>query len=130
MDALASGVVGPLVERNPELAATMDDWIRSDNVWLARSALIHQLSFKQRTDSERLFRYCMLRGGDDEFFIRKAIGWILREAATRETDRVVAFVAPRARRLSGVTWREATRKLPARERQPLDAKRSRMTGRS
>lgn len=74
-------------------------------------------------DWPRFERYAEPLVDDNEFFIRKAIGWLLREAATHEPDRVVAFVEPRVARLSGVTWREATRKLPARERTRLNARR-------
>jgi 3-methyladenine DNA glycosylase AlkD len=49
---------------------------------------------------------------DQEFFIRKAIGWVLREATKNHPDRVVGYVAPRAARMSGVTFREAVRRLP------------------
>jgi 3-methyladenine DNA glycosylase AlkD len=74
-------------------------------------------------DWTRFARYADPLLDDREFFIRKAIGWVLREAAKRTPDRVVAYVAPRATRMSGVTWREATRKLPAGERKRLDARR-------
>lgn len=133
VDEIAPRLVGPLLLRHPRtVGRVLDRWTKDEDFWVRRAALLALLLPMRRGegDWQRLERYADPLLEDREFFIRKAIGWILREAATRETDRVVAFVAPRARRLSGVTWREATRKLPARERQPLDAKRSRMTGRS
>ncbi len=83
----------------------MDDWVRSDDIWVARTAILHQLTYRDDTDGDRLFVYCRLRAGDSEFFIRKAIGWALRTYAAHEPDRVavgaghpsaVTAVAPEA----------------------------------
>ena len=57
VDSLAHAV-GNLLRTHPELASVMDGWIDADNFWLARVALLHQLSYKDATDSDRLFRYC------------------------------------------------------------------------
>ena len=86
VDALASRTVGALVLADPALRKTMDRWIRSDDIWIARTAILHQLFYKEATDTSRLFDYCLLRAGDNEFFIRKAIGWALREYS--KTDEV------------------------------------------
>jgi len=107
VDGIASSVVGPLVSRHPDLAAEMDLWIDSDNFWLARSALLYQLRFKGATDAARLFRYCEVRAGDTEFFIRKAIGWALREYSKTAPDAVREFVAHHASELSPLSRREA-----------------------
>ena len=56
----------------------MDRWVESDNLNLARAALIHQERGRIDTDQVRLFAYCRRRSIDHEFFIRKAIGWALR----------------------------------------------------
>lgn len=111
IDGLAAWSVGPLVAANPELAATMDEWIEHDDFWLARTAILHQLSYKDDTDGERLFAYCLRRSGDTEFFIRKAIGWALRQYARQEPDDVRAFVAEHEHRLSGLTKREALKHI-------------------
>ncbi len=58
---------------------------------------------------------------EKEFFIRKAIGWVLREVGKKRPDEVVAWLAPRTDRASGVTMREAVRYLPAGERERLMA---------
>ncbi|MBA4179009.1 MAG: DNA alkylation repair protein [Anaerolinea sp.] len=107
VDALAANVVGPLVARHPELGAVMDEWILSEDIWLARTALLHQLKYRARTDAAKLTRYCLLRGGDKEFFIRKAIGWALREYSKTDADAVRAFVARHDGELSGLSKREA-----------------------
>ncbi len=106
VDGIASGVVGPLVSRHHDLTAEMDRWIESDNTWLARTALLHQLRYKGATDATRLFRYCEIRAKDDQFFIRKAIGWALREYSKTDPQAVRQFVAY-ATGLSTLSRREA-----------------------
>jgi 3-methyladenine DNA glycosylase AlkD len=107
VDSLAKGGAGALVLRHPDLAATMDRWIDDENIWLRRTAILHQLGFKERTDAERLFRYCALRAGEQEFFIRKALGWALREYSKVDAEAVRAFVSEHERELSGLSKREA-----------------------
>jgi 3-methyladenine DNA glycosylase AlkD len=111
VDALAAHVVGALVARHPELAATMDRWIEDDDIWIARTAILHQLAWKDRTDADRLFAYVDRRCGDRAFFIRKACGWALRQHAAVDPDAVREYVASRGDRLSGLTRREATKHL-------------------
>jgi len=113
VDSLAAHTVGPLVLRNRELTKTMDEWIESDNMWLARTAIIHQLNHKTEIDADRLFRYADRRAGDTEFFIRKAIGWALRQHARVDPDAVRQFVESRGDKLSGLTRREAMKHLSA-----------------
>lgn len=127
VDEIAPRLVGPLLERHPrEVGRVLDRWAQDDDFWIRRAALLALLLPMRRGEGDwkRFERYADPLLEDREFFIRKAIGWVLREAATRQTDRVVAFVEPRARRLSGVTWREATRKLRAPLRKRLEARRS------
>jgi 3-methyladenine DNA glycosylase AlkD len=107
VDSLAKGGAGALVLRHPDLAATMDRWIDDGNIWLRRTAILHQLGFKERTDAARLFRYCALRAGEQEFFIRKALGWALREYSKVDAEAVRAFVSEHERELSGLSKREA-----------------------
>lgn len=106
VDALAASVAGPLVKENPALTSTMDAWIESENVWLARTAILHQLRYKSLTDAARLFRYCEARAGDREFFIRKAIGWALREYSKTDPEAVRAFILTHDAELSGLSKRE------------------------
>ena len=108
VDALAAHTVGPLVRRHPELTEVMDDWIMSDDLWVARTAILHQLTFRDDTDADRLLGYCRIRATDSEFFIRKAIGWALRSYAAYEPERVASFVADTPS-LSPLSVREATK---------------------
>lgn len=111
VDTLAAHTVGPMVRAHPELVATMDRWIEGDDLWLARTAILHQLGYKEATDGERLFRYCSMRAEESEFFLRKAIGWALRQYARTEPDAVRRFVADNEDRLSGLSKREALKHL-------------------
>jgi len=111
VDAIAPWPIGSLVERYPDVVATMDDWIGDDDFWVARSALLHQLHFKERTDADRLFRYVLHVADSDEFFLRKAAGWALRQYARTDPDAVSSFVAANESVLSPLTRREATKHL-------------------
>lgn len=93
VDALAVHGVGALVKADRMLQTVMDSWIGDDDIWLARTAILHQLLWKTETDAKRLFHYCDLRGADTEFFIRKALGWALRHYARTDPDAVRAYVA-------------------------------------
>ena len=107
VDALASQVVGPIVAASPTLVSEMDAWSESGNLWLRRTAVLHQLTYKAHTDAGRLFRYCMALSGDGDFFIRKAIGWALREYSKTDADAVTRFVQVHGEKLSGLSRREA-----------------------
>ncbi len=110
VDALATRVTGGIVARHASAVSTMDKWVADDNVWLARTALLHQLHYKADTDTERLFGYCAALAGHRDFFIRKAIGWALRQYARTDPDVVRAYVE-RTPQLSGLSVREATKHL-------------------
>ncbi|MFB9239070.1 DNA alkylation repair protein [Plantactinospora siamensis] len=111
VDSLAAHLVGPLVRRHPELSAAMDEWIADRDLWVVRSALLHQLTFKEATDERRLFAYCAARADHPDFFIRKAIGWALREYARSAPEVVRRYVAANRSRLSPLSVREATKHL-------------------
>jgi len=111
VDTLAAHTVGPLVAAHPVLVSTMDAWIEDENLWLVRTAILHQLQYKQRTDADRLFRYCARQAGHRDFFVRKAIGWALRQYARTDPDAVRFFVDAHRTELSPLSIREATRHL-------------------
>jgi 3-methyladenine DNA glycosylase AlkD len=109
VDGLAAWCVGGLVRADRTLATEMDRWIDDDDIWLARSAILHQLRWGTDTDADRLFEYSRRRAGDTEFFIRKAIGWALRQYARTDPDAVRTFVE--SHEFSGLTRREALKHL-------------------
>jgi 3-methyladenine DNA glycosylase AlkD len=112
-DSLAASVMGSLAERYPELAGTLDRWARDDDFWLRRSAMLALLGPLRRGDGDfaRFGRYADRMLEEKEFFIRKAIGWILRDTARRRPALVAEWLAPRVHRASGVTVREAVKPL-------------------
>ncbi|GAA4088303.1 DNA alkylation repair protein [Streptomyces shaanxiensis] len=111
VDALAAHVVGGLVAADPELTADMDGWIVDDDLWVARTALLHQLRYKENTDTERLFAYCLRQSAHPDFFIRKAIGWCLREYAKTDPDAVRDFLARERGRFAPLSVREALKNI-------------------
>lgn len=115
VDSLAVHTVGTMVTNHPELVHDMDEWIEApddgDEMWLARTAILHQLMYKERTDVNRLFSYCEMRSESTEFFLRKAIGWALRQFARTDPDGVRAFVREHDASLSGLSKREALKHL-------------------
>ncbi len=112
VDPLAVHLVGPLVRRHPELGTAMDTWIGDENPWVVRTALLHQLMYKESTDEGRLFRYCSAQGLHPDFFVRKAVGWALREYAKTAPDTVRRYLAASRSRLAPLALREAARNLP------------------
>ena len=86
VDWLSPKLAGGILLRHPEERSKFPDvWIDSQNKWLVRSAILFQLSYKDQMDTERLREYCIQHKNSDEFFIQKAMGWILREYS--KTDR-------------------------------------------
>jgi hypothetical protein len=75
----------------------------------------------------RFLRYADGMLAEKQFFIRKAIGWVLREAAARSPERVLSYVNSRGPRMAGLTLREATRNLPREHRAHLVPGSSRRT---
>jgi 3-methyladenine DNA glycosylase AlkD len=112
VDAVAIHLIGHLVVNHPaEAWPEVDTWIDHPDMWLRRSAIICQVGAKGRTDAERLFAYSEGRLAEKEFFIRKAIGWALRDYARTDPEAVAGFVTTHRDRLSGLSFREATKHI-------------------
>jgi 3-methyladenine DNA glycosylase AlkD len=115
VDYLAVDVLGGLVERDADAATdALDRWSIDPDFWVRRASLLAEL---RPIRHGALMDRFLVRAGrmldEREFFIRKAIGWVLREASKRRPDEVVGWLAPRTDRASGVTMREAVKYLPA-----------------
>lgn len=125
VDALAANVAGPLVERHGELTATLDRWAVDPDFWVRRSALLALLRPLRRGEGDfpRFARYADAMLDEREFFIRKAIGWVLRDTARTRPELVFDWVLPRAGRASGVTLREAVKYLTEDQRAAILAAR-------
>ncbi len=112
VDEIAAHLIGDLLLAYPEeVWPTVDAWSRENDLWLRRSAIISQLCLKQATDRERLFGYCRANLHDKEFFIRKAIGWALRQYARTDPEAVRRFLVDNRADLSPLSFREAAKHL-------------------
>ena len=123
VDALAVKVTGTLIVRHPGLATALDAYVTDSNFWIRRTALLALLPAIRTGDGDltRLSAYGDLVLSEKEFFIRKALGWVLRELSKRDPEWVRVWVADRVSAISGVTFREAVRHLPPADRDALDA---------
>jgi len=104
-------VGGALLDDPGAVWPVIDRWIEDPYMWIRRSALLCQNKHKQRTDRERLFRYCLARCAEQEFFIRKAVGWALREYSYSAPGAVRDFLLAHRDKLSPLSFREAARQL-------------------
>jgi 3-methyladenine DNA glycosylase AlkD len=112
VDELAAHVVGAIVHADRLQATVMDDWSTDEDLWLVRTAILHQLNYREDTDATRLFHYCSVQAQRPEFFVRKAIGWALRVYSKTDPVAVRDFVKAHQARLSGLSSREALRLIP------------------
>ncbi len=114
VDYLAGDVLGRMVIADPAgMTPVMDRWATDDDFWVRRSSLLSEL--RPIRAGAPLDRFVARAGpmlGEREFFIRKAIGWVLREAGKRRPSDVASWLAPRTDLASGVTMREAVKYLP------------------
>ena len=112
VDELASNRVGPLFANHPrEMRREMLVWSRSPNLWKRRTSIICQLSFKEATDLQLLFACIEPSLSSKEFFLRKAIGWALRQLARHDPKAVKRYVKEHALELSPLSQREALKHL-------------------
>lgn len=93
VDAIAPKIVGDIVKANRvEGEAAMIEWAKSANMWTNRASILHQLKYKKDTNEELLFATIKRHADSKEFFIQKAIGWVLREYAKTQPEVVRGFV--------------------------------------
>lgn len=112
VDEVASHLVGRVVKVDRErMRPVLETWIDHPDMWLRRTAILGQLGHKEKTDWHMLSDFCLRRADEKEFFIRKAIGWALREYARVEPDLVRNFANDHRNLLSGLSYREATKHL-------------------
>jgi 3-methyladenine DNA glycosylase AlkD len=114
VDYLAGDVLGRMVIADPRgTTPVMDRWATDADFWVRRSSLLCELRpIRAGAPLDRFVARADAMLGEREFFIRKAIGWVLREAGKRRPDDVASWLATRTDRASGVTMREAVKYLP------------------
>ena len=110
VDLLATHIAGSLFVRYPiESTQYIERWQYSDNIWLRRTTLLYQLKYKTNTDTERLFSLIKQNQFDNEFFIQKAIGWVLREYSKTDANAVINFI--NTQNIQGLAQREGLKWL-------------------
>ena len=112
VDETATHMIRELVLGYPgEMWPVVEGWADDADLWLRRTVLISQVGAKDGTDPDRLFRFCAARTHEKEFFIRKAIGWALRDYAYTDPEAVARFVTDHRDDLSTLSFREATKHI-------------------
>ena len=111
-DEVAIHCVGIVyLNQRTQTEPTIEAWVDDDVMWLRRTSLISPIKHKADTDHDMLFDHCLRRAHEKEFFIRKAIGWTLREYAKTAPERVSAFLLEHRDQWSGLSFREAAKHL-------------------
>jgi 3-methyladenine DNA glycosylase AlkD len=112
VDTIAPHRLGGLLRAYPDpMRRKMLQWSRSKNLWKRRSSILCQLSFKTETDLDLLYACIEPSLHSDEFFLRKAIGWALRQYASTNPREVLRYVRAHAAQLSPLSRREALKNL-------------------
>jgi 3-methyladenine DNA glycosylase AlkD len=112
VDEVATRLVGrALFKQRAKVRPVMRRWIDDESLWIRRTALLSQVGHKNETDARQLFGHCLRRAGETEFFIRKAIGWALRDYSYAAPEAVRDFLLANRARLSGLSFREGARQL-------------------
>jgi len=112
VDPIAAWIASPLLrDTRAEMQPVVERWIDHDDLWLRRTALLSQLRHKEQTDEQQLYDFCLRRADEKEFFIRKAIGWALRDYSWTAPRSVEQFLREHGERLSGLSRREAAKRL-------------------
>lgn len=113
VDMLATHIAATLFTKYPEeTSVVIERWRKSENIWLRRTTLLYQLKYKQLTDVDLLFSIIRENQSDKEFFIQKAIGWVLREYSKTDANTVINFIE--AENIEGLARREGLKWLKSR----------------
>jgi 3-methyladenine DNA glycosylase AlkD len=121
VDWLAGDVIAGVVGESRSALKRLPAWARDDDFWVRRTALLAQLPQlrRERGDFELFARMAAPMLGEREFFIRKSIGWVLREVSKKRPKLVFAFLREHRSEVSGLTLREGAKYLPAAQRRAL-----------
>jgi 3-methyladenine DNA glycosylase AlkD len=112
VDVLAGHHLGDVLRANPRrMKPLMRRWSTDEHMWKRRASILCQLGFKRDTDLDLLYDCIEPNLGDTEFFIRKAIGWALRQYAWTDPVEVKGYVQSHRSRLSGLSIREAMKNI-------------------
>ncbi len=121
VDDISIHLVGTVLEKDKKAYKYLKKWSRSENFWMKRASLISQiLLFRERKgDIDLFFRFAEDMVTKKEFFIKKAIGWTLREMSKADPDTVFGFLIKIKDRASSLTLREGSKRLTQEQRKML-----------
>jgi len=122
VDWICTKVAAPLVERDPKATqAVLKRWSGDDDFWLRRASMLAQLPALRAGggDFELFASFASRMVGEKEFFIRKAIGWVLRDVSKKRPDLAFGFLSEHIHEISGLTLREGSKYLPDEQREAL-----------
>jgi len=112
VDEVSTHRLPVLLRRHPaEMKAAMLEWSRGEDHWKRRASILCQLPLRDRTDLELLERCIAPSLAENDFFLRKAIGWALRHYARTDAAWVIRYVHAHAAELSPLSKREALKAL-------------------
>ena len=126
VDWICTKVAAPVVARAPRASKVLERWSRDADFWMRRAAMLTLLPELRagRGDFALFARFASRMVGEREFFIRKAIGWVLRDVSRKRPELAFAFLAEHIDRVSGLTLREGAKYLTAAQREALGLGRS------
>jgi len=122
VDWLCTKVAAPVVEREPEMtAAVLKRWSRDEDFWIRRASMLAQLPALRAGagDFELFASFASGMVGEKEFFIRKAIGWVLRDLSKKRPNLAFDFLLDHVNEVSGLTLREGSKYLSEEQRETL-----------
>ena len=122
VDWLSNKVAAPLVEREPsETRATLVRWSRDSDFWVRRASMLALLPELRagRGDFKLFALFATSMISEREFFIRKAIGWVLREVGKKRPWLTYEFLSEHLNKVSGLSLREGSKYLPSEQRELL-----------
>ncbi|MHB8383213.1 MAG: DNA alkylation repair protein [Candidatus Binataceae bacterium] len=112
VDDIAVNLVGAVYGNfRAQTRPMIERWIDDEDLWIRRTALLSHLKHKRATNKVQLFRHCLKCAHEPEFFIRKAIGWALRECSKTDPDAVRKFLATNRERLSKLSFDEGSKHI-------------------
>ncbi len=112
VDPIAIALVGIALKKDRvRVEPKMNKWIRDPDMWIRRTAILSQNRHKSETNEEMLFEHCLARAHEKDFFIRKAIGWALREYSYSAPNAVRKFLTQNKETLSPLSLKEGAKQL-------------------
>lgn len=115
LDWIAGKLVSSLLLQHRAFEQDLVKWSKDENFWVRRASLLAHLRHRDKTNRQLLSETILLLCHEKEFFIRKAIGWVLRDYSYANPEWVANFVEKHQDSLSGLSKREALKRINSQE---------------